>query len=1398
LYPGGFNVSGCVNDGSIDLSVTGGNLGYTYLWSNGATTQDISGLAAGTYSVTITDLNGCQTTNSFTLVGPNPMVTSVSATTYASGTNISCFGASDGFVDLVVNGGTPNYSYLWSNGATTQDLSNVPVGTYSVTITDANGCQTNETITLTQPVVLASSLSPSVYAGGFNVSGCVPDGEINLTVTGGNPGYSFLWSNGFTSEDLTNLPAGTYTVTVTDINGCQTVSNITLTQPGDLTETISATTFPSGTNISCFGASDGNIDLTPNGGTPGYTYLWSNGATTQDLNNVPAGTYGVIITDQNGCQVSSSITLIQPPVLNQSSTAFTYPSGSNISCFGLSNGSIDLTVIGGNPGYSYLWNTGATTQDISGLAAGTYTVTVTDLNACTVNTNITLVQPTQLTGGLVPSVYAGGVNVSGCVNDGTIDLTVNGGSPIYTYLWSNGATSQDLSALAAGTYSVTVTDLNGCQATQNITLTGPTPLSQSISAFVYSSGTNISCFGASDGSVDLTINGGVGPYNYVWSNGASSQDLTNVPAGTYNVVVTDALGCQITSSITLDQPPSLSQTIVGSLYPSGTNISCFGATDGSVDLTIAGGNPGYSYLWSNGATTEDLTGVPAGTYSVVATDPNGCTINSTITLVQPIALSIDLSALQFIGGNNVSCTGASDGSIDLTVAGGSPVYTYNWSNGGTNQDITSLSAGTYSVTVTDVNGCQIGGNIILTEPTLLNYSATLTTVAGGFNVSACADNGSIDVSVSGSTPNYSYVWNNGSTSQDLNNLAGGTYSVIITDVNGCTISFDTTLTVAPIVTGIAQVSSNYNGQDVSCFGASDGSVNATPTTGVPTYTYQWLNAANQPVGNTPAVSGLLAGTYTVVITDANGCTGTTTVTLVNPPAIASSAVVSTNYNGQDISCFGASDGGVDLTVNGGTPGYGYVWINSQGTQISTNQDLSGLPVGTYAVVVTDANGCTSNTSISLTQPPLLIGVADVLSDYNGADVSCFSYTDGLIGVVPGGGTPGYTYQWFTSSGNSLGSGVNQPNVGQGNYSVIVTDVNGCAVTAPVVVTQPSELIMAPIITSNYFGNQVSCVGATDGVGYIFATGGTPSYTYNWGTNPVLTTQNVTTLGEGTFNVVVTDMNGCTDNAQITLTANPLPTSNLPPPIFGCIGSEVVLQSNSSPETNCQWTLSNGAVYNECGPISLTFENGACLDAQLVISTSLGCADTLSLTNYICVAPNPVASFTISEYELTSTNFDAFFYNNSQGADTYYWDFGDNTNSTVENPYHQFPQSGYENFTIWLYAYSDLGCVDSTVRYINFTEDLIIYVPNTFTPDYDEFNNTFFPVLSSGFNPSNFRLYIFNRWGELIFESRDHTVGWDGTYNGDRCQVGTYVWKIVTMDSQTDRKREFVGHVNLIR
>ncbi len=1402
-FPSGSNIS-CfgLSDGLVDLTINGGNPGYTYSWSNGLITQDLATVSAGTYSVTVTDVNGCTIPSTITLTQPTALTQSISATIYPSGTNISCFGLSDGNVDLTINGGSPIYSYAWSNGTITQDLSNVPAGTYNVTVTDINGCSIPSSITLIQPTVLTSNVTPFVYPGGFNVSGCLPDGSIDLFVSGGNPGYTYVWSNGSNNQDISLLPAGAYSVTVTDLNGCQTTSAVTLISPSGMTQTISAFVYPSGSNISCIGLSDGSIDLTIGGGVGPYTYAWSNGGITQDLTNVPAGTYNVLVTDQNGCQITSTITLTQPTALSQGITAFTYPSGSNISCFGLSDGSVDLTINGGNPGYTYLWSTGAITQDIAGLPIGTYTVLVTDANGCTIPSSITITQPTALTEGASAFLYPSGDNIS-CfgLSDGSVDLTIGGGSPGYTYLWNTGATAQDITLLPAGTYTVTTTDLNGCTINSSITLVQPAALTQTITAFTYASGTNISCFGLSDGSINLTPNNGSPAYTYAWSTGGTSQDLSNVPAGTYNVIITDLNGCSLPSTITLVEPPVLTQSVSAFIYPSGTNISCFGFNDGSIDLTIVGGNLGYTYLWNNGLTIEDIGSLFAGTYTVLVTDLNGCTIPSAITLFQPTPLTAATVGSTFIGGNNISCFGFSDGSVDLSMGGGSPNYVYLWSTGATTEDISNLPIGTYSVTATDINGCVITNSITLTEPPPMTYSETLSIYSGGYNVTGCAADGSIDLSVAGSIPGYTYSWSNGPISQDIASLAAGTYSVTITDANGCILVVDTTLVSAPQVTTTTQVTSNYNGQDISCFGASDGVVSATPAGGAPGYTYDWTNFAGTSISTLQNPTGLPSGLYTVTVTDQNGCTITNNINLIDPPAFTYGVSVSTNYNGQDISCFGMSDGGIDLTVSGATPGYTYGWINGAGIAISAIEDPAGLPDETYSVLVTDLNGCTFTTTINLIEPALLTGIPSVTSDYNGQDVSCFGSIDGIVTIVPNGGTPTYSYLWTDPTANTIGANQNQPGVGAGTYGVTITDVNGCIFDTTILVTQPSVLATGTTFLSNYFGQAVSCEGATDGSVQANPTGGTPGYTYSWNTVPSQSTNSALNLGTGTYTVIVTDANGCITSDVVTLTANPLPTFNLPPVVYSCEGYPIAINSQAEPGSSCTWVFSDGQVINDCGPVFVNFSgSSACYDVSLFVINAQGCSNSISVTNFVCVVPNPIAIFSVDDNTLSMSNDGTFFLNSSTGAQDYFWNFGDNSEwSTVENPYHQFPIEDVNViFNVWLYAVSEYGCIDSTERIIQVEEEVIIYVPNTFTPDGDEHNNEFFPVISSGISEDGYAFLIFNRWGELIFESNDLSIGWDGTDSGGIVQDGTYTWKLMVKNKLTDERDQYVGHVNVLR
>ncbi len=908
-YVCGTNVS-CngANDGSINLTVTGGAdcVAYTFNWSNGATTEDVSNLRAGTYTVTVTDANGCSTTSSFTLTEPALLVSSGVAATYVCGTNVSCNGANDGSINLTVTGGASctAYTFNWSNGATTEDVSNLTAGNYSVTITDANGCSTSSSFTLTEPALLVSSGVAATYVCGTNVS-CngANDGSINLTVTGGADcvAYTFNWSNGATTEDVSNLRAGTYSVTVTDANGCSTTSSFTLTEPAQLLSSGVAATYVCGTNVSCNGANDGSINLTVTGGASctAYTFNWSNGATTEDVSNLTAGNYSVTITDANGCSTTSNFTLTEPDQLRvQSITSATFECGYNISCNGASDGSIDLTPEGGATcvAYTYNWSNGATTEDLGGLTAGTYSVTVTDANGCSTTASITLTEPALLQSSGVAATYACGTNVS-CngANDGSINLTATGGADCraYTFNWSNGATTEDVSGLTAGTYSVTVTDANGCSTTSSFTLTEPALLQSSGVAATYVCGTNVSCNGASDGSINLTATGGAtcAAYSYAWSNGATTEDISGLTAGTYTVTVTDVNGCSTTSTFTLTQPAVLEKTNFSSpTFACGYNISCNGGNNGAINLDVTGGAScvAYTYIWSDGATTEDRTGLSAGFYSVTVTDANGCSFTDGITLTEPALLTVAISSPVQVCGYNISCNGGSDGIVAMTVAGGASCtgYTYNWSNGATTEDLTNVAAGTYTVTVTDANGCVATGSITLTQPAPLVITSTpALTYVGGYNIRCYGEaNGEFTVNWNGGATCVNgtvtisgplTVTQSGLGTTTFSGLVAGTYSILVTDANGCTTTGSITLTQP------AAVVSNAGPDQCVLFGYTTNNcatLVGTQTGGVAPYTVRWNVGSSTGTlltnTSTTTVCPSVTTTYCYTVTDANGCTYT--------------------------------------------------------------------------------------------------------------------------------------------------------------------------------------------------------------------------------------------------------------------------------------------------------------------------------------------------------------------------------------------------------------------------------------------------------------------------------------------------------------------------------------------
>ncbi|MDF3025694.1 MAG: gliding motility-related protein, partial [Fluviicola sp.] len=1073
--------------GAINLTPTGGTGPYTFAWGGGVTTEDRTSLAAGTYSVTITDVNACTGTVNATVTQPT---SAVSGTTVV--TNVACFGGSNGAINLTPTGGTGPYTFNWlPSGPTTEDRTGLIAGTYQVQVTDVNGCTGTVSATVTQPTSAVSGTTVVTNVACFGGA----NGAINLTPTGGTGPYTFNWlPSGPTTEDRTGLVAGTYQVQVTDVNGCTGTVTATVTQP---TSAVSGTTVV--TNVACFGGSNGAINLTPTGGTGPYTFNWlPSGPTTEDRTGLVAGTYQVQVTDVNGCTATVTATVTQPTSAVSGTTVVT-----NVACFGGANGAINLTPTGGTGPYTFNWlPSGPTTEDRTGLVAGTYQVQVTDANGCTGTVTATVTQPTSPVSGttVVTNVACFGGNT------GAINLTPTGGTGPYTFAWGGGITTEDRTSLTAGTYSVTITDVNGCTGTVNPTVTQPAAAVSGTTVV-----TNVACFGGNTGAINLTPTGGVGPYTFSWGGGVTTEDRTGLTAGTYSVTITDANGCTGTVSPTVTQPAA---TVSGTTVV--TNVACFGGSNGAINLTPAGGTGPYTFNWASGPTTEDRTGLAAGSYSVTITDANGCTGTvSGITITQPTS---PVSGTTVV--TNVTCDGGTNGSIDLTPAGGTPGYTYNWGGGITSQDRTSLSAGTYSVTITDANGCTgtVSG-ITITQPSAISFTAASQT-----NV-ACFGNatGAFEVNpATGGTPGYTYDWTPGTPTGDgttsVTGLTAGSYSVVATDANGCTATVSFTITQAPALSVTAATQTN-----IACNGGATGAAAInTPTGGTPGYTYDWT--PGNPTGDgTVSVTGLAAGTYTVTVTDANGCVASQSFTVTEPTALSVTAATQTN-----IACNGGATGAAAInTPTGGTPGYTYDWAPGTPTGDGTTS-VTGLTAGTYTVTVTDANGCAANQSFTVTEPTAISVTASAQTN-----IACNGGSNGAAEInTPTGGTPGYTYDW--TPGTPTGDGTTSvTGLTAGTYTITVTDANGCTASQVFTVTQPTAISVTQDSQTNIACNG----GATGAVEINPATGGAGSFTYDWapGTPTGDGTTSVTGLTAGTYTVTVTDANGCTASQAFTVT-----------------------------------------------------------------------------------------------------------------------------------------------------------------------------------------------------------------------------------------------------------------------
>ena len=777
--------------------------------------------ATADYIVTATDTVGNTATDTVT-------ITVLNADIQQNDTSI-CVG--DSIQLSIIDSGN---NYLWSTGDTTNSITVSPTANTTYTVTVDNGISTcSDSVT-----VFISDLS--VVASGTNVT-CngYGDGTAAVAVSGGVGPYAYSWSTTDSSSSIDSLGAGTYTVAVSDSLGCTASDSAIVSEAPVLVHSTV------GTDVSCYGGSDGGIDLTVSGGAAPYTFLWiPSNDSTEDVSGLGFGVHTYLVTDSNNCLVTDNIFIDQPLPIQAT------PTTTDVTCNGGTDGTATLVISGGTAPYTMDWGV----MNPMALPAGSYIYTIIDSNACTFTDTVTIGEPAAI----ALSAMITDVSCNGDA-DGSIDLTISGGTAPYNYLWSNGDSTEDLSGLLAGAYTVLVTDSNGCQdSVGGITVTEPTALVLVMTA------TNVTCNGSADGTATVTVSGGVGPYAYKWITSATTSSITGLGPGTYTVKVTDSMGCTFKDSVLVEEAPALSDTAVA------TDVTCFGDSSGSIDLTVTGGAPPYTYLWGpNTDTIEDVSGLPFGVYTYLVIDSNLCLSTGNVLVNQPLPLLLGTFA------TDVTCSGVADGSITLAVTGGTAPYFILWDNGDTTENLTNLPAGTYNATVTDANGCQDSvSGITVAEPAAL----LLTSISTDASCYGASD-GAIDLSIAGGTTPYSIIWSNSDTAQNLSGLVAGNYGVTVTDDNGCMDTSSMLIgepaqVVTDVITGATQVF--VGALETYSVTQTPGSAYTWIITGGTLNSGQGTNQATILWGNTPG-----SAQVAVVEIDADSCYGDTVYLVVN-------------------------------------------------------------------------------------------------------------------------------------------------------------------------------------------------------------------------------------------------------------------------------------------------------------------------------------------------------------------------------------------------------------------------------------------------------------------------------------------------------------------------------------
>lgn len=1134
--------------GSVSSTVSGGVAPYTYLWSSGETTESISNKPAGNYTITVTDANGCFASESITIENSNQPIIDLEVT------NASC-GDENGSITInVVSGGTAPFTAIWNNNATDfPTLGPLAIGTYSVTVTDNLGCVANASATIANegaPVLQSQVITPATC----NAS----DGSVVITVSGSEP-LEYAWSNGTNLPTLNGVPAGDYSLTVTDVNNCEL--DLTFTVPVFNPVIISGTTI---TQPTCENPLGGAATVTLSGGTEPFDLNWSSGEEILTIINKGPGSYTFTVIDANTCTDEVTITLnpVNPIVVD---TATLQPTCNN------ADGSITLDITGGSGNYNVVWSDNSTDINRTNLVAGTYSVIVTDQadQTCTAQFTFTLTNSNQ------PIASLAKIDTDCFENNGSITLTVTGGSGTFTTLWDpNGETNVNtLTGLGQGTYSVTVTDENGCVVTVSETININNPV---VATFVKA---NTTCAN-SNGLIDLTVSGGVGPYTFLWNDGNTNDDRVLLAAGSYTVIITDSQGCE--AEVTVDILPSLAPTISASIV----QPTC-GNNDGSIDITPVNATAPISYSWTKNnvdfANSQDLTNISSGLYNLTLTDFAGC-----VATFEQNLLNSDVPVPTF----DVTPTlcGQEVGAITVSFAQGIGNFELSWSNGQTGNTITNLADSCYTLTLSNNEGCIETFEVCV--PVEDGFQIEFTAQ----NPSCNQSNGSLTASVTNGA-NVTFEWPDLSVvGPTISNVGPGTYTVIGTDENGCSITATFTL----VDEGTPVISEEV--LPVTCLG-NDGEIILTVTGGTEPYTYVW-DGFPLVIGNT--IADLPIGSYTVTVTDDGGCSVSKTI------QVGEAQPLIINFTKVDENC-GNGEGSINITITNGNGSELYEWTSLEDPEfLSFDENLENLSAGTYDLTVVNDQGCEASISVTINNV-IQFAVSSIVT----TPAAC-GQNNGSITVNILSGEAPFTFAWCdgtTSTTNTISD------LAPGECLFTITDNNGCSLDTSVTIIGVGgpEIVLT--------ATPASC-GLDNGTASVEITGGTTPYFISWSNGA--SQANINDLAAGVYSVIVTDFNNCSAQDSIEVTGSPAVTINIPEPTPSqcnvATGFATVNVLTGTEPYNYSW--SNG-VFTADNP------NLSAGNYTVTVTDANDCSATASVT--IINSNDPVLSFEITNATCGNSN-----------------------------------------------------------------------------------------------------------------------------------------------------------------